>query len=135
MTSKMRSAFMLDDPVRHSLLAGHRFYVQQAKERLLSTFGNISAEADAAADAYWESSGRNFDPDIHDEAEQAEDAQNHGIMFYELLSEMHRADSPKRCGGYVSSLGQSLATVLGGSASATWVCYRYPYEKGNVDDG
>jgi len=89
MTSKMRSAFVLDDPVRHTLIAGHRFYVHQAKERLLSTFGNISAEADAAADAHWEASGRNFHPDIHDEADQAEDAQNHGIMFYELLSDMH----------------------------------------------
>lgn len=89
MTSKMRSAFMLDEPVRHTLITGHRFYVQQAKERLLSTFGNISAEADAAAEAHWEQSGRNFDPDIHDEGGQAEDAQNHGIMFYELLSEMH----------------------------------------------
>lgn len=89
MTSKMRSAFMLDEPVRHTLITGHRFYVQQAKERLLSTFGNISAEADAAAEAHWEQSGRNFDPDIHDEGEQAEDAQNHGIMFYGLLSEMH----------------------------------------------
>ncbi|HHA2488319.1 TPA: hypothetical protein ACOENK_004108, partial [Stenotrophomonas maltophilia] len=89
MTSKMRSAFMLEDPVRHTLLTAHRFYVQQAKDRLLSRFGNISAEADAAAEAHWEESGRNFDPDIHDEGEQAEDAQNHGIMFYELLSEMH----------------------------------------------
>ncbi|PPU32176.1 MULTISPECIES: hypothetical protein [unclassified Xanthomonas] len=89
MTSKMRSAFMLDDPVRHSLITAHRFYVQQAKDRLLSKFGNISAEADAAADAHWEESGRNFNPDIHDEGKQAEDAQNHGIIFYELLSEMH----------------------------------------------
>lgn len=89
MTSKMRSAFMLDDSVRHALIMRHRFYVQRAKERLLSTFGNISAEADAAADAHWEESSRNFNPDIHDEGEQAEDAQNHGIMFYELLSEMH----------------------------------------------
>ncbi|MBB4758672.1 hypothetical protein XarjCFBP7653_04540 [Xanthomonas arboricola] len=89
MTSKMRSAFMLDEPVRHTLITGHRFYVQRAKERLLSTFGNISAEADAAADAHWEQSGRNFNPNIHDEGQQAEDAQNHGIMFYDLLSEMH----------------------------------------------
>lgn len=89
MISKMRSAFMLDEPVRHALITGHRFYFQQAKERLLSTFGDISAEADAAADAHWEESGRNFDPDIHDEGEQAEDAQNQGAMFYELLSEMH----------------------------------------------
>jgi hypothetical protein len=89
MTSKMRSAFMLDDPVRHTLITGHRFYVQQAKERLLSTFGDVSAEANAAADAHWEESGRSFNPDIHDEGEQAENAQNHGIMFFELLSEMH----------------------------------------------
>lgn len=89
MIAKLRSAFMLDEPVRHTFIVGHRFYVQQAKDRLLSTFGNISAEADAAANAHWEASGRNFDPDIHDEADQAEDAQNQGMMFYELLSDMH----------------------------------------------
>ena len=89
MTARMRSAFMLDEPVRHTLIAGHRFYVEQAKGRLLSTFDKIEEEANDAAEAHWEQSGQNFNPEIHDEGMLAEDAQNHGIMFYDLLSEMH----------------------------------------------
>jgi len=89
MTSKMRSVFMLDEPVRHTFVKGHRFYFEQAKARLLSTFANIEQEADDVADAYWQGPGAFFDPDFHDEATHAEDAQNEGITFYELLSEMH----------------------------------------------
>ena len=89
MTSKMRSVFMLDEPVRHTFIKGHRFYLEQAKARLLSTFANIEQEADDVAEAYWQVPGAFFDPDVHDEAMHAEDAQNEGITFYELLSEMH----------------------------------------------
>ncbi|MCD9126056.1 hypothetical protein [Luteimonas fraxinea] len=89
MTNKMRSVFLLDEPVRHAFIAGHRFYIAQAKARLLSTFANIEQEADDVAEAHWQSPSAFFDPDVHDEATHAEDAQNEGITFYGLLSEMH----------------------------------------------
>ncbi|MCM3609416.1 hypothetical protein M4D49_28430 [Cupriavidus pauculus] len=44
--------FHMWDPYRQSLIEGHRFYVEQARKRLLSQFGDIEREASAAADAW-----------------------------------------------------------------------------------
>lgn len=85
----IRTAFQLTEPEREDAIAEHRFYVEQAKTRLLSTFNNISAEADQAARDHWEASGRTFHPDYSDEGDLAEAAENHGIAFYQLLAEMH----------------------------------------------
>lgn len=85
----LRSVFILTDAEREDAVSEHRFYVEQAKNRLLSAFNNISEEADQAEQTAWEEGGRHFDPDYYDESMLAEAAINHGISFYQLLSEMH----------------------------------------------
>jgi hypothetical protein len=63
--------------------------VEQAKNRLLSQFANIEAEADQAEAEHWERSGQSFDPDWHAPGDPAEAARDHGVEFYQLLSDMH----------------------------------------------
>jgi hypothetical protein len=83
-----RMVFQLMDAEREDAVVEHRFYVEQAKKRLLSQFDNISAEADQAEHEYWEEGGRSFNPDLNDGGSLAEGARDHGIAFYQLLSEM-----------------------------------------------
>lgn len=85
----IRTVFQLIDLERKDAVAEHRFYVEQAKVRLLSRFDNISAEAEQAEQESWEALGRSFNPDFDDEGSQAAAARDHGIEFYQLLSEMH----------------------------------------------
>jgi hypothetical protein len=83
-----RVLFHMWEPFRSSLVAGHLFYVEQARKRLLSQFENIESEADEAADEWLERSNSRFDPDRHDPAEFYEKANDIGIEFYGLLSGM-----------------------------------------------
>ena len=82
--------FHMWDPYRQSLIEGHRFYVEQARKRLLSQFGDIEREASAAADAWLDNHKMHFDPDRHDPGDFYEAAQGEGIAFYELLSDMEQ---------------------------------------------
>lgn len=74
---------------RQSLMAEHRFYVEQARKRLLSQFTDIESEADRAEEAYLEKTTHCFDPDRHDPSDFYEAAHDEGCEFYRLLSEMH----------------------------------------------
>ena len=85
----MKSAFQLADDERRLRISEHLFYVTQAKARLMSQFANIEVEADQAEQEHWERSGRSFDPERHDPGVLAEAARDHGIEFYQLLSDMH----------------------------------------------
>lgn len=85
----MNSAFQLSNDERRLRISEHRFYVEQGKTRLLSQFANIEAEADQAEQQHWERSGRSFDPEWHDPGDLAEAARDHGMEFYQLLSDMH----------------------------------------------
>lgn len=89
MSGREWSAYQLMDSERELRIAEHRFYVEQAKSRLLSQFDHIEAEADQAEAEHWERSGQSFDPDWHDPCDLAEAARDHGVEFYQLLSEMH----------------------------------------------
>lgn len=80
--------FQMWGPFRRSLIAGHLFYVEQARKRLLSQFEDIEAEADKAADDWLEKSSGRFDPDRHDPGDFYEAANDAGIEFYGLLSDM-----------------------------------------------
>jgi len=80
--------FQMWGPFRQSLIKGHSFYVEQARKRLLSQFDGIVADADRAAEEWLEQSGQHFDPDRHDPGDFYERANDVGIEFYELLSEM-----------------------------------------------
>lgn len=89
MSGRVCTAFQLADLERESLIAEHRFYVEQAKTRLLSQFANIEAEAELAEQEHWIRSGESFDPEWHDQGDIAEAAREHGVQFYQLLSDMH----------------------------------------------
>lgn len=80
--------FHMWGPFRRSLIAGHRFYVEQAQKRLLSQFEDIEVEARTASDEWLESNKGNFDPDRHDPGDFYEAANDAGIEFYSLLSGM-----------------------------------------------
>jgi hypothetical protein len=80
--------FQMWGPLRQSLMKAHLFYVEQARKRLLSQFDDIGAEADKAAEAWLESGVRHFDPDRHDPGDFYEAANDVGIEFCGLLSEM-----------------------------------------------
>ena len=80
--------FQMWGPFRQSLIAGHLFYVEQARKRLLSQFEDIEAEADKAAEDWLRRSSGRFDPDRHDPGDFYEAANDAGIEFYTLLSEM-----------------------------------------------
>lgn len=89
MSGRKWSAYQLMDSERELRISEHRFYVGQAKSRLLSQFANIGAEADQAEQEHWKRSGEFFDPEWHDPGDLAEAARDHGIEFYQLLSDMH----------------------------------------------
>lgn len=80
--------FQMWEPFRQSLIAGHRFYVEQARRRLLSQFEDIEAEADKAAEDWLQQSSGRFDPDRHDPGDFYEAANDAGIEFYTLLTDM-----------------------------------------------
>ena len=80
--------FQMWEPFRQNMMAEHRFYVEQARKRLLSQFDNLEGEADKAADEYLERGSVNFNPDAHDPSDFYEAAYDKGIEFYQLLSDM-----------------------------------------------
>lgn len=77
------------EPYRQDLMAEHRFYVEQARKRLLSQFENIETEADKAAEEHLDKMSIHFNPDKHDPSDFYEAAHDKGIEFYQLLSDMH----------------------------------------------
>lgn len=81
--------FQMSSGQREGLIKAHQFYVEQAKSRLLTQFDNISEEADKAADDWLAERGQQyFDPDRHDPSDLYEGAEDAGIEFYQMLSEM-----------------------------------------------
>lgn len=80
--------FIMWEPFRESLIAGHKFYVEQAFGRLLSQFNNIESEANKAAEDWLDQRGAYYDPDRHDPSDFYEAANDAGIEFYQLLSDM-----------------------------------------------
>lgn len=82
------SLFQMWEPYRQSLIAGHLFYVEQARKRLLSQFADIGGEADKAAESWLDANKHRFNPDFHDPGDFYESARDEGIVFYQLLCEM-----------------------------------------------
>lgn len=76
------------EPYRQSLIGAHQFYVEQARKRLLAQFEDIETEADLAAEEWLQRGRVRFDPDRDDPADFYEAANDAGIEFYGLLSEM-----------------------------------------------
>lgn len=111
-SNRMRSAFQLMEPERELLIAGHRFYVEEAKARLLSQFAAIEAEADEAAREHWDRAGEHFDPDWHDPGDLAEAARDYGIELYQLLSDMHDRTRLSVVAGMYHHWDKSLRRLL-----------------------
>ncbi|MAC14084.1 MAG: hypothetical protein CL539_05310 [Alcanivorax sp.] len=82
------SLFQMWESYRQSLITSHQFYVNQARQRLLSQFDDIGTEADRASDEWLENNSHRFNPDWHDEGDFYESAVDAGIEFYQLLSDM-----------------------------------------------
>lgn len=80
--------FQMWEPFRQSLIKGHLFYVEQARKRLLSQFNDIEADANLAAEEWLEQIGQHFDPDRHNHEDFYDAANDVGIEFYGLLSDM-----------------------------------------------
>jgi len=80
--------FQMSGPYRNSRIKGHLFYVEQARKRLLSQFDDIGADADRAAEEWLEQNGQHFDPQRHDPEDFYKVANDVGIEFYGLLSDM-----------------------------------------------
>lgn len=85
-----RVLFMMWGPFRESLIKAHAFYVEQARKRLLSQFGDIEAEANKAPEEWLEQTSHLFNPEQHDPGDFYEAAHEAGIEFYELLRDMRR---------------------------------------------
>lgn len=81
-------AFEMWGPYRQHLIAEHRFYVEQARKRLLAQFDNIHEEAEQAEKEFLDSMSQYFDPERHDPADFYEAAHDKSIEFYQLLSDM-----------------------------------------------
>ena len=81
--------FQMWEPSRQNLMAEHRFYIEQARKRLLSQFENMETEADKAAEAHLEKMSIHFNPDKHDPSDLYKAAHDKGFEFYQLLSDMH----------------------------------------------
>jgi len=81
-------AFQMWEPSRKQLIKAHTFYVEQAKERLLTRFENIEDEANKETDSWLRETSHLFDPDRHDPSDFYEQADDIGIEFYELLTEL-----------------------------------------------
>ncbi|OYU30956.1 MAG: hypothetical protein CFE39_10675 [Comamonadaceae bacterium PBBC2] len=80
--------FQMWGPFRQSLMDEHRFYIEQARTRLLSQFANIEAEADRATEEHLANKSIHFNPDRSDPSADYEEAYDKGIEFYQLLSDM-----------------------------------------------
>ena len=76
------------EPMRQTWMAEHRFYVEQARKRLLTQFEDIEKEAEEAAEEHLATSSAYYDPDVHDVGDAYEAANDAGLEFYRLLSEM-----------------------------------------------
>jgi hypothetical protein len=75
---------------RQKILERHAFYVQQVKERVLSRFQDIEAEAKAHADIEYEHFASLPAPDDIDMSDLAEAAYDRGLQFYFLLHDLKK---------------------------------------------
>ncbi len=80
--------FNMWEQIRKNMIADHQFYIEQAKNRLLVQFSDISGEADKYADEYLKKISPRFDPEKHADGSFDDDAFNEGQAHYEMLDDM-----------------------------------------------
>ncbi|WP_447970506.1 hypothetical protein [Nitrospira sp. M1] len=80
----------MQEPYRQQLITKHKFYVEQAKKRLLSQFEDISGEMDKHMNEWNSNANAGFNPDCHDPDDfLLVPAENEACIFNELLTDMH----------------------------------------------
>lgn len=112
-------AFQMWEPMRQDWMAEHRFYVEQARKRLLSQFECMEEEADKATEEHLAHISQFFDPDAHDEADFYESANDKGIEFYQLLSDMQERTRLSVIAGMYQEWDKKLREWLTGELR-TW---------------
>lgn len=86
-----RVLFQMWGPFRDGLIASHRFYVSEARTRLLSQFGTMKEDADRYADDWLASRAPYFNPDRDDPADAYEQAWDESVSFYLQLEDLQKA--------------------------------------------
>ncbi|WP_060477708.1 MULTISPECIES: hypothetical protein [Pseudomonas] len=82
------AVFQMYEPFRESIIEENRFYLEQAKIKLLSQFDNIDSEANAAGDRWLEKQAAYCISSTADPGSALENAYDHSIEYHRLLSEM-----------------------------------------------
>ena len=83
----MEPQIYMSSGVRQLFLARHDFYMEQVKLRVLRNFDQMEKDADRVADEIFDRLGSEYSED-GDMAAAAENAHEHGLEFYMLLSNM-----------------------------------------------
>lgn len=125
--------FQMDSYLRKSLIECHRFYVEQARKRLLSQFKNMEEEARKAAEDWLDRSSRNFDPDRHDPADFYEAANEHQIEFYNLLSDMRDQTWLGVVAGMFHEWDKQLREWLARETHHWWIGQNFPRKIWSAD--
>jgi hypothetical protein len=86
-----KALFQMWEPFRALLIRSHKFYVEQAKTRLLSQFQNIENESDEYAEEWLNQRSANFNPEIHSPDDFYEQATDEGVEYYQMLADMRKS--------------------------------------------
>lgn len=110
MSQKDISLFYFASIDRPIFLEEHRFYVEEAKKRLLSQFSDVGIEEEAKQKEhnYYEWAGQHFNPDYHDEADVWERAHDEGIAHWIALTEMRNTVSLALTAGMFHKFDKAL---------------------------
>ncbi len=73
---------------RELLIRSHKFYVEQAKKRLLSQFQNIEEEAEKYSHEWLNQHSPMFDPDRYNADDFYDQATDEGLEHYQMLKDM-----------------------------------------------
>lgn len=80
--------FQLDKHEREQYIELQRFYLIEARRRLLGQFNNLEQDAKDAEASWLERASQRFDPERDDEGSNFEAAQSEGNVYYQMLEEM-----------------------------------------------
>lgn len=80
--------FQMSDSLRQSLIAGHFFYVEQARKRLLPQFDDIDSEANDIGEQALEQNAAFYDPEQDNASSLQESAYEQMCEFHRLLTDM-----------------------------------------------
>lgn len=80
--------FQMTQSFRRHLIDNHQFYVARSKRHVLAQFSNLDEMAEQAGTEWLEETAHLFNPDTDDPGAAFEDAYDHSIAAYQLLSDL-----------------------------------------------